>query len=142
MKRINVVYSVITNEQETKVLMVKNKDNNTWTLPGGKVEDEESLEEGAIRETKEETGYNIKVYGVLSVNEAILEASQVHATFVTFRSELIDGEQQISCPDEISAIEWVDIYEADKLMPYYIEGISGLINSKQEVLYFNEGRVK
>ncbi|WP_168928845.1 hypothetical protein [Paenibacillus dokdonensis] len=35
MHRIDVVYSLITNEAKTKVLMVKNKDNERWTLPGG-----------------------------------------------------------------------------------------------------------
>jgi len=32
-----------------------------YTLPKGYVEEDESLEETAVRETFEETGYNIKV---------------------------------------------------------------------------------
>lgn len=34
---------------------------NFWSLPGGKVEEGESLSEATIRETKEETGVTIQI---------------------------------------------------------------------------------
>lgn len=62
MKRVLVAYSLISDETMSKILIVKNKDNSTWSLPSGAVEENESLEEAAIREAMEETGYNIKVF--------------------------------------------------------------------------------
>lgn len=88
MRRVTVVYSLITDDLNRKVLMVKNIDNDTWSLPGGGVEGNESLEEALIREVKEETGYEIKVHGVVSLNEAILQKYDVHALFITFRGKL------------------------------------------------------
>ena len=43
MKRIDVAYALILNESEDAVLMVHNADNNSWTLPGGAVEPDETL---------------------------------------------------------------------------------------------------
>lgn len=44
MERVDVVYSFA---EENNILMVKNKKNQSWTLPGGKVEAGESLTEAA-----------------------------------------------------------------------------------------------
>lgn len=138
MRRIHVVYTLITDESNTKVLMVKNMDNGTWSLPGGAVENNESLEEAAVREVKEETGYEIKVHGVVAVNEAILHKYDVHALFITFRVEIIGGQSRISRPDEIGAIEWVELEQAQERYPYYKKGIVDLVKSGREIFYYNE----
>lgn len=141
MRRVTVVYSLITDDLNRKVLMVKNIDNDTWSLPGGGVEGNESLEEALIREVKEETGYEIKVHGVVSLNEAILQKYDVHALFITFRGEIIGGKSRISRPDEIGAIEWVELEQAQERYPYYKEGLVQLANAGKEISYFNEGEV-
>ncbi|WP_018758084.1 NUDIX hydrolase [Paenibacillus terrigena] len=141
MRRINVVYSLITDPSKSKILMVKNSDNGSWTLPGGLVEEEEYLEAAAIREAKEETGLDIKVLGIVAVNEAILEKQGEHAVFITFKAEIIGGKQEIVRPDEINDIQWIAVEQADQLMPYYLEGLCEIVRKDVEVTYFNEGRV-
>jgi 8-oxo-dGTP diphosphatase len=44
MIRVDVAYSLITDQSKSKVLMVKNIDNSSWrwSLPGGAVERDES----------------------------------------------------------------------------------------------------
>ncbi len=39
----------------------------TWTMPGGKLHFQESFEEGAMRETMEETGIKLKTMKVICV---------------------------------------------------------------------------
>lgn len=53
--------SVVLINEDGLVLHVSRKDNHSkWTLPGGKVDSEDSsLEEAAVRETMEETGVQI-----------------------------------------------------------------------------------
>lgn len=46
-----------------KVLLMYNKKLNKWLQPGGHIEYDELPTETAIRETKEETGVNIKIVG-------------------------------------------------------------------------------
>lgn len=46
-----------------KILLVKHKDYDRWTQPGGHIEAGEIPEETAVRETYEETGIKIKILG-------------------------------------------------------------------------------
>lgn len=140
MQRVDVVYSLITNEAKTKVLMVKNKDNERWTLPGGAVEKNETLEIAAVREAQEETGLDIKVFGVVAVNELFMEEKQEHVVFFTFRAEIVNGHEEIIRPDEILEIDWINLEQADELMPYYQGGLSAVVKKHIEVDYFYEGK--
>lgn len=55
------VYSLIFNEDRTHVLMVKRRDLPVWVLPGGGLDPHETPEEGAERETAEESGFQVAV---------------------------------------------------------------------------------
>lgn len=59
-----------------------------WTLPAGFLENHESLEQAAIRETFEEAIANVKLGSLLAIVN-VPHASQIH---VMFRAELTDGK--------------------------------------------------
>ncbi|MGN8769059.1 NUDIX hydrolase [Paenibacillus barengoltzii] len=140
MKRTDVVYLLIPDETRTKVLMVQNE-NEAWTLPGGAVEPGETLQIAAIREGKEETGLDVKVHGIVAVNEFVHIKNEEHVILLTFRAEITGGKPEITRPEEILDIAWVDVERADELMPYYPEGISSIVAKGVEVTYFDEGRI-
>lgn len=50
-----------------RVLMIRRSDNGRWALPGGGQELGESVRGAAVRETREETGLDIDVTGVVGV---------------------------------------------------------------------------
>ncbi|MBU5243096.1 NUDIX hydrolase [Lactococcus lactis] len=52
---------VICQNDEDKILLVKRRDFPLWDLPGGRVERAEKIEQAAIRECFEETGFIIKI---------------------------------------------------------------------------------
>jgi ADP-ribose pyrophosphatase YjhB (NUDIX family) len=53
--------AIIFGKDRKQVLLVKREDFRIWGLPGGGVERGESREDAAIRETREETGYEIEI---------------------------------------------------------------------------------
>jgi 8-oxo-dGTP pyrophosphatase MutT (NUDIX family) len=53
--------AIVFNADRTRVLMVKREDFRVWVLPGGSIEPGETREQAAIRETREETGYEIAI---------------------------------------------------------------------------------
>jgi len=58
-KHIVSAATIVINEQR-EILLIKGP-RRGWEMPGGQVEERESLKEAAIRETKEETGIDIEV---------------------------------------------------------------------------------
>lgn len=58
-KHIVSAATIVLNEQN-EILLIKGP-RRGWEMPGGQVEEGESLKEAAIRETKEESGIDIEV---------------------------------------------------------------------------------
>lgn len=139
MRRVDVAYALILDDTSPKILMVKNKGNASWSLPGGAVEKEETLDQAAIREAKEETGLDVKVQGIIAINECIFEKKQEHAIFFTFRAEVIGGSLELVRPHEISEIAWMDVDKAGELIPYFKDGIRSLVEGN-EIPYYDQGR--
>ncbi|KQL18221.1 NUDIX hydrolase [Cytobacillus solani] len=141
MKRVDVTYVLLFDDQGENVLMVKNKGENSsyYTLPGGAVEPGETLEEAAIREVKEETGLDVEIDGVFSVSEAFFEERGHHVIFFTFRGKIIGGEMNISMPEEIEELTWMDSQKAEDYI--HITNSKGLIKRKSTVPYLLRKRI-
>ncbi|PGZ94320.1 NUDIX hydrolase [Bacillus sp. AFS029533] len=128
MKKVNVVYTLIYDEVTNSVLMVQNE-NEVWTLPGGAVEENETLKQAAVREAFEETGLEVEVGNIVAINEAFFPERGHHAILITFSAKIIGGDLVISREEEILQIKWMDLQTANQLMPYHKEGIEKLLES-------------
>lgn len=123
MKRVNVVSAFIYDSNEN-ILIVKNRkgDSFYWSLPGGAVEGEETLEQAVIREVKEETGFDIAVDKLHSIREVLFEERGHHALIITFYAKIIDGEININDPDnDIVEVRWANSETVKEFMPSLFE---------------------
>jgi 8-oxo-dGTP diphosphatase len=98
-KMLRVSLTVIFNE-ENKVLLLKRSENtdwcpNCWALVGGKIEKNETPEEGLVREVKEETKIKLEKFKLKKIIkfDNVLEylyLSKVNNNFVELNSEHSD----------------------------------------------------
>lgn len=87
-KHIMSVSGYITN-QDGDVLLVRNLHrSDTLEMPGGQVEEGETLEEAIHREVFEETGIKVKIQGVTGIYQNVT----IGVTCVVFRGEYQSGE--------------------------------------------------
>ncbi len=77
--------------QDKKILLVSNKEGKIWAFPKGHVEQGESLEQSAIRETSEETGHEVKVIKRLSDVTYMHEKTGEHIRIAMFLAEPISS---------------------------------------------------
>lgn len=82
------------------VLWVKRTDQNLWNLPGGGMENEEPPWETAVRETLEETGCQVKLGALTSINSYTNEAN---LTF-NYTAEIASG--QLTTGPEAADFGW------------------------------------
>lgn len=75
--------------------LVENRLKNDWpgiNFPGGHVEDNESIEQSAIREIKEETGLVISSLEEVGVYEWNIPEESVRHVCVLYRTNAFEGE--------------------------------------------------
>ena len=100
MKELAVNVAVI---QDNNILLTQRDDFETWILPGGGVEDGESIAQAAIRETKEETGLDVELTRLVGIYSRLGNILTGHV--VLFVGKQIGGE--IKCQEgETIAVEW------------------------------------
>ena len=79
---------VVTDDAE-RILMIHRSDNDNWAVPGGAMDLGESIVDCAVRETKEETGIDCEVTGLVG----IYNASQMPIYEVALRNPTPDGDE-------------------------------------------------
>ena len=96
--------------KDGKILLVQETTDNCWAMPGGWADVGDIPSEVAVRETKEESGYDvkpIKVIGVYDANRLGGYLELFHAFKIIFLCELIGGEAKIS--DETLDVQFFDL---------------------------------
>lgn len=111
---IKVIVTVCIKEND-KFLIVQEgipKAYGLWNLPGGHLDEGEDLIEGAKREAKEETGIEVEITGILSIQRNI--KSNTNIVRVVFNAKPVSGNIQFD-KSEILDVRWVSIEEVEKL---------------------------
>jgi ADP-ribose pyrophosphatase YjhB (NUDIX family) len=102
--------------KDNKILLVQESTDNCWAMPGGWADVGDYPSEVAIRETKEESGYDvkpIKIIGVFDANRTGRRLEFFHAFKIIFLCELIGGEAKTS--DETLDVKFFSFNELPPL---------------------------
>lgn len=101
----------IVNSHNELLLQQRNKEpeKGYWSIPGGKVEMFETLEEAIKRETKEETGVDIEVIVELGICNHIIRNENSHWVSPSYLCKIIKGEPKIMEPIKHTDMKWFPI---------------------------------
>lgn len=122
-----------------EVVLAHRRSPKVWALPKGTPDDDETLEETALRETREETGLNVTV-------EAPIDAIHYHFVrgTVRFRKTVhfylmraTGGDLQLH-DKEFDDVSWMALPEAIELLTYptersVLERAAEMIDGRQAV---------
>ncbi|HII71621.1 TPA: NUDIX domain-containing protein [Candidatus Woesearchaeota archaeon] len=95
--------------KDGKVLLGKRKNahgEGTWCFPGGHLEGGEEVEECARRETKEETGLEIKNIRLGTFTNDIFEKERKHYITLYVLAEPASGEPKVMEPEKCERWGW------------------------------------
>jgi 8-oxo-dGTP pyrophosphatase MutT (NUDIX family) len=96
------------------LLVHERKHGQRWYLPAGRVEEGESLGDGAVRETLEETGVRVRLEGILRVEHTPLPVGSARCR-VFFLASPLDDPRPRTVPDQESlGAAWVALDELDR----------------------------
>ncbi|MGI5212329.1 NUDIX domain-containing protein [Plantactinospora sp. CA-290183] len=104
--------SALVVDEQGRILLQRRADSGNWSLPGGQMEIGETLGGTVVRETREETGLDVELTGILGVytdpRHVIAYADgEVRQEFVVvFTARPVDGELAVS--DESTEVAWFD----------------------------------
>jgi ADP-ribose pyrophosphatase YjhB (NUDIX family) len=110
--------NVAVSDGQSRLLMIRRSDNDNWALPGGAMDCGESIADAAVRETKEETGIDCELTGLVGIytnpRHVILYTSNGEVRqecSVVFTARAVAGEPTPS--SESSDVRWVPADELD-----------------------------
>lgn len=110
------VVGVLIYNQKNEILLVKNpKFLDLWTIPGGKIDKGERMEEAARREIKEETGLEINNLKFISASNSLdydFFPENKHYVLLNFIAKENGGKVKKS--REVSDYKWMKAKEAIK----------------------------
>jgi len=129
-------YAVVVEQREGRdhvLLALWNEaDTPKWTMPGGGVELDESVEQAAVRELREETGYAVELTGLLGVHSFVLPP-QVRVTAtdrplksvrVVFSARIVGGELTREVAGTTDEARWFAMDEVASLTQVSLVGIA------------------
>lgn len=99
--------------KDSKILLVKRSidpESGKWALPGGYLSWDETTEEGAIREVREETGVDVKIINLLGVysDPHRVKTEAIENVAIVYLTEPVSGKSAEAL-DEVEEVEWVSL---------------------------------
>ncbi len=116
-------YVVLTEQRDEGLHLLlalwNGADEPRWTLPGGGAELHESIQETAVREVHEETGYDVEVGGVLWVSTSVVPARRrfaptsrpMKAVRVVLEGRVVGGALRHEVGGSTDEARWMPVEE-------------------------------
>ena len=127
MNKIGAGFGVLLLNKEGQILLGLRHDDpdkadselhgeGTWTMPGGKLDFQESFEKGAQREMLEETDIHINTDDLEIICVSNDKVTDAHFITIGILCKKFAGNPKVMEPDEIVEWQWFDLDKLPKNM--------------------------
>lgn len=132
------VARVVAFDKDGKIALVHAKIKGYYALPGGGVKEDESLEEGAIREAREEAGCDVRITGEVGIVKEYLKIKELINEQFCYLAEVV-GEKHTLRLDNYESeqgmeVIWVSVDEAISFLNTNTQESQDVVFLKQIVL--------
>ena len=117
-------YAVIVDDLDRVLLVLWNESTEPlWTMPGGGIELHETVEQGLVREVKEETGFDIEPGRVLGVDTHVFgvrdrkvdTARATRAVRIVYDATIVGGELRNEVGGTTDEARWFPLEDVPDL---------------------------
>lgn len=119
---IMIGVGAIIEDETGRILLVKHKPKEgdfwygKWICPGGELEVGETIEEGIIREVREETNLEIALTKALTPFDRVVKGDSrvsLHVLYIDYLARLVGGELRTG--DDVGEARWVSKEELPQI---------------------------
>lgn len=117
--------------RRNKVLLIKrigSHGSGTWACPGGHIDFGETIEQCAIRETKEETGLEVGNVEFRAITNDVFEEEDKHYVTIWVTAGYAGGEERVASSREATEVGW---FAWDKLPQPLFLPLENLVKGKK-----------
>jgi ADP-ribose pyrophosphatase YjhB (NUDIX family) len=80
-------------ERDDKILLIDRSDGLGYTIPGGIVHYNETVEQCVLREAREETGYDVMLTGLVGVYSSLKRDPRFRAVALAYKGTIVGGSE-------------------------------------------------
>jgi 8-oxo-dGTP diphosphatase len=117
-------YAVIVDDERVLLALWNEPTEPRWTLPGGGVELEETVEQGVVREVREESGYDVELVRLLGVDTHVIPVQDrtietdrpLRAVRLLYEARVVGGELAKEVDGTTDEARWFPLAEVRSLV--------------------------
>ena len=116
-------YAVLVRDDHVLLALWNEPAEPLWTLPGGGVELHETVAEAAVREVREETGYDVELGGVLGVHVRVVPPAGRRIrtdrwckhVWVVYEARVVAGDLTAEVDGSTEEARWIPLADVPTL---------------------------
>jgi 8-oxo-dGTP diphosphatase len=122
-----ILSACIIIERDGKILLIERSDGLGYTIPGGIVRYNETVEQCVLREAREETGYEVELAEIVGVYSSLERDPRFRAVSIAYKGSITGGSEHGSGEGETCWREPGEIFghmafDCENMLKDYLHG--------------------